>query len=192
MLVSDKLIPILFSSSYAGSAGVFRIYLCFVPLRVATFGLLLRAAGLTRYDLLGSIASLLVSACLGTLLVMVLGVTGPAWATVAALFVLVSYLLLVTRHRLGFRLAELIPWGALVKRAGLGAASFLVPFLLDVFLFAPSATAPMLAMAIETGLFFAAYLLLLLRFSRDDLTFLWRFVRPRTRAEEPPGSRERR
>ncbi len=58
MLTAEETVRILYGAAYHESAVVFRIYLCLVPLRVATYGIITQAIGKTRVNLSARSSSL--------------------------------------------------------------------------------------------------------------------------------------
>lgn len=117
LLLAVPLIITLYSAKYAASAAIFTIYLFYIPLRTVSFGLLLRAAGLTKYDLIGSLLFLVVNSALAVGLVGPLGLYGPATAAVISTYLLAGYFLLMTRRRLGFSITDLLPGDTLLSLA---------------------------------------------------------------------------
>lgn len=124
LLVSESLVVGLFSAEYTRSVPIFRIYLAMMPLRVMTFGLLLRATGRTVYDLWGSVIFLLINVGLGVVLVKVVGVTGPAWSTILAFTILVSYLTAITTRKLRWSLLDVFPWRVILFHAAVAGVPF--------------------------------------------------------------------
>ena len=109
MLTAEETVRILYGAAYHESAVVFRIYLCLVPLRVATYGIITQAIGKTRVNLSASLVLLAVNAVLVLALVGPLGLPGPAVATVLATFITAGYYLIRLRGILNLRLRVLFP-----------------------------------------------------------------------------------
>lgn len=116
----------LYGMRYVASAAVFSIYLLYVPVRTISFGLLLRAAGRTRYDLTGSIAFLLMNAGTSILLARLLGLYGPAVAAVLSTYALAAYFVLATKKELGVGPRALLIPDKLVPTAALALAPAIV------------------------------------------------------------------
>jgi O-antigen/teichoic acid export membrane protein len=119
MLTAGDLVRLLFGGAYSESTDVFRIYLCLVPLRVATYGLITQAIGRTSINLSASFFLLATNTVLVIALVGPLGLTGPALGTVLATFGLALFYLVRLRKILDLSLRELFPWRPLVVNLGL-------------------------------------------------------------------------
>jgi len=87
MVYANEFITILFSDKYLGSVGVFRIYLCVLPVRIVVYGAALMALDMTRVVLWRSLGDLLVNALLSCFFVYLWGPYGAAFATVTTLLV---------------------------------------------------------------------------------------------------------
>ena len=182
LLVSEGLIVGLFSEAYRESVPIFRIYLSMMPLRVMTFGLLLRAAGKTSYDLWGSAASLIVNVCLGLLLLHFVGIWGPACSTVVALVVLIAYLVAKTRSHLHWTLGRILPVKVIAGDLLLAGLPFLVAWGLDRLLLGSLSVSLLPRAGIVASAYAALYLLFVrvvskekFRFLMSLLTFKWLF-----------------
>ena len=108
MLTAPETVRILYGAAYHESAVVFRIYLCLVPLRVATYGIITQAIGKTRVNLYGSFVLLATNAILVLALVGPLGLSGPAVATVLATFATAGYYLIRLRGILDLNLRSAV------------------------------------------------------------------------------------
>lgn len=173
MLTSHDLIILLFSEKYQASVVIFRIYLLMIPLRLITFGLLLRAAGKTKYDFWGSLIALASNAALGFLLVKFIGISGPAWSTVFSLFLLIGYLVVMTRRCLHFSFRELIPIGILVKYVIIGVLTSSIVYAINTVLLNKLIQgARLLQLLVTCMLFGAFYALILYKISPADLGIL--------------------
>jgi O-antigen/teichoic acid export membrane protein len=123
MLTAGDLVQLLFGGKYSESTDVFRIYLCLVPLRVATYGLITQAIGRTSINLSASFFLLATNAVLVIALVGPLGLTGPALGTVLATAGMALYYLVRLRKVLGLSLRALFPWGPLAANLALTAVA---------------------------------------------------------------------
>ena len=121
MLTAEEFIRLLFGSGFAGSTGVFRIYLLLVPIRVATYGIITQAVGRTRVNLVGSLLFLGVNAILVLALVGPLGLKGPALGTVLASVALAVYYLVRLRAVLSLSIRALFPWSLLAANLAVSA-----------------------------------------------------------------------
>ena len=91
MVFADELMVFLYTEEYAATAHIIRFYLIVAFFRVANGNAILLATNRTRLILIGTIAFLSLNLVLNLLLVGPLGVSGPALATVIAMFLLVVY-----------------------------------------------------------------------------------------------------
>jgi O-antigen/teichoic acid export membrane protein len=126
--VAADAIVFVFSDTYADSVPIFRIYLFLLPLRIAAYNLLLQSAGLTNYDIVGSIVFLAGNAFLSPVLALTLGILGPPIATVTVSFLVGGFYLLATRRKLDIGLFQLIPVFDLFVRLLVAAAPCLLLF----------------------------------------------------------------
>ncbi len=126
----------LYSSKYAGAEPYFRIYLLILFLRIATMGVLLKSYGLTKFMLLSSCIVLVLNVILNIVLINIIGITGPAWATVIITYMLFSIYLWIIYRKLGFSVARLFSFGNLLRTlilsVGVGIPFwFLIPWSLN-------------------------------------------------------------
>lgn len=178
MLTSHDLIILLFSEKYQASVVIFRIYLLMIPLRLITFGLLLRAAGKTKYDFWGSLVALASNAALGFLLVKFIGISGPAWSTVFSLLLLVVYLLMMTSRYLHFRLGDLLPTRIILKYVLMGIITSLGVIIIDVAFLGKLIQEMRLFKLLGTAsLFIVFYTLILYKMSPADFRILLNWAR---------------
>jgi O-antigen/teichoic acid export membrane protein len=180
MLISRDLIVLLFSAKYQGSVLIFRVYLLLIPLRLTTFGLLLRAAGRTKYDLWGSLCALAANVGLGLLLLNLIGISGPAWATVLSLLVLVAFLLAMTSRHLCFRLRDLLPWKAIGKHALIGLLAYICVIVVNTALLSRLPQRGEIFHLLASALLFTLfYAVLLHKMSPGDMRMLLTWLRLR-------------
>lgn len=178
MLTSEHLIPLLFSEKYSASVVIFRIYLLMIPARLITFGLLLRAAGKTKYDLWGSCIALAVNVGLGYILLRCIGFSGPAWATVLSLFLLISYLMVMTRRYLRFSFRDLLPIRILGKHVLIGVSASSIVYVLNAFVLNNLVPESRLFQLLEICILFGScYTVLLYKICPEDLRIILRQVK---------------
>ncbi len=108
-LFADHLIPLVFGEGFEGAVLPFRIYLFMMPLRIASYGVIVLALGQSRIIFWSALASLLANFVLNILLAMHVGFIGPAIATVVATWFHVYMLLYVTVRDLGIRYRDILP-----------------------------------------------------------------------------------
>jgi O-antigen/teichoic acid export membrane protein len=132
MVLADDLIEVLFGARYEESTDVFRIYVCLVPLRVATYGLIPMAIGRTGMNLTASLVLLAANVVLVFSLIGPLGLEGAALAAVLSTVVAAAYYLVRLAPLLGTGVGALFPWGLLAVNLALAAAAaaLVVPLLL--------------------------------------------------------------
>ena len=112
---APEIIIILFSSNYLNSTLYFRIYLFLIIIRVASYGLILQAIGKTSEIFRGAVIFLIINLILNIVLVRIIGLAGPAVATVIATFVLALYYVLVIRKFMEFSFNKILPWLEITK-----------------------------------------------------------------------------
>lgn len=106
---SGAFITFLYSDKYAESVPIFMIYLLLMPLRVATYGLVLQAIGKTGPILRGAIYYLVVNLILNLVLAYGMGLAGPAVATVVATVLVAMYYLWHVTKELELRWQRFFP-----------------------------------------------------------------------------------
>ncbi len=133
LFLSGDIIEILFGAQYIEAAGPFVVYLALIPLRVAVYSTILRAAGKTRPVFTAAIMSVLLNIVLSCSLVMVFRGTymaflSPALATVASIFVSALYQLVAVGKTAGVSFSGAFPWrrlGGLMACAVICAAAMI-------------------------------------------------------------------
>ena len=108
MIISYPLITILYTKRYEASVPIFQMYLLLIPIRSISFGLLLRAAGKTKYDFYGSILFFVIATGLIMFTIRSIGIYGPAIAIVISVYLLGAFLLVNIKRELGFRIRDTI------------------------------------------------------------------------------------
>lgn len=130
MMASD-IIVLLFSTKYLESIGIFRIYLCVLPLRAAFYGAILQAMGRSRELLIAQLASALVVIVLTFALLPVIGINGAAIAYTLGYYTIGLVCLIFIRRVLSCRWRELMPWRDLSRQFAIAllAGALVVPAL---------------------------------------------------------------
>jgi len=136
LVVAQDLIILLFGPSYARAAPPFAVYLGLLPLRVAIYGAVIRAAGQTRPIAIGAAIGLITNVLISTLLVWLgrgalLSYLGPSIGTIIAQFAASCYMLEVIRRINDVHWADVMPWRQLwalfLASLMAGAGVFVVP-----------------------------------------------------------------
>ncbi len=115
LLLAGPAIRVLFSASFEAAVVPFRVYLLLLPLRLCSYGAVLRSLGETRAVFTSAIAALAANLILILPLYYLLGLAGPAVAAVIGQLVIVSLLLVQIRAALGIHWSELLPYRPLKK-----------------------------------------------------------------------------
>ena len=97
MVEAADLIHVVYGPRYSESSSIFRIYLLFLPLRIATWGLIPQAVGRTRINLTAGWIILPTNVIVAVGLVGPLGLKGPAFAAPAAALLATLYYLVRIR-----------------------------------------------------------------------------------------------
>ena len=129
LVESGDLIHILYGAQYSTSATIFRIYLLFLPLRIATWGLIPQATGRTRINLVAGWIILPTNVIIALALVGPLGLKGPAFAAPGAALAATIFYLLSVRRILDAPIRALLPLrhGAACFAVAAALAATIVP-----------------------------------------------------------------
>ncbi len=115
LVTGDWFLRLLYTDQYAGAVPIFRVYLASLPLQMVSLGLIFTSTGLTKPLLRASFVSLGTNLVLNLLLVRMLGLIGPAIATVISLYAVVPYYLVNISRVLEAPLSKLLPWRTMAK-----------------------------------------------------------------------------
>ncbi|MCB9553840.1 MAG: polysaccharide biosynthesis protein [Myxococcales bacterium] len=173
-VLAEPTVRVLFSSDYSEAAAPFRVYLGLLPLRLCAYGAVLRALGTTRPIMVSSVVGLVVNLGLNYPLLLWLGMTGPAYASVVAQVVGIVIMLQAARAQLGIGWRAVFPLRAVLVTAGV--ALLAAPALVAV-LFAVDGDVPRLV--VGSVVYITAYVLLARLtgvITRDDLDYAMRFL----------------
>ncbi len=107
---ADLLITVVFKETFAGAVLPFRIYLLLLPLRVASYGVILIALGKPQSVFRTAVLALLINLVLNILLALTVGYWGPAAATVIATYIHVLLLVVIILRQTNVKVSELIPF----------------------------------------------------------------------------------
>lgn len=115
LIYAPDFLTLLFSSKYAESATVFRIYLLALPNRVTTFGTILMSVGLSSLVMRYSLYALVLNVILNYILIKTAGFIGPAIGTVIAIYFAAYLLLRKISSIMNFSFRKIFPWRVLGK-----------------------------------------------------------------------------
>ena len=121
MIFAEEVITLAFSERYAQAALPFRVYLCLLPLRLCSYGAVVRATGLTRPVFVATTLSLVSNLALNYPLYQLFGLAGPALASIIAQVVAIYLLLRVTKRQLSVSWGRVFPFLELLKTLSLAA-----------------------------------------------------------------------
>jgi O-antigen/teichoic acid export membrane protein len=112
---ATEALTFLFSEEYAASAGIFRIYLLALPLRVTNYAMLFMAMGRSGLVFRYSSYTLACNIALNFVLLKVVGFSGPAIGTVLTLYFTAALRLWKIAKLLRTPLPIVVPWRVLGK-----------------------------------------------------------------------------
>jgi O-antigen/teichoic acid export membrane protein len=173
ILVADQLVVILFTEEYRAAALPFRIYTIILFHRVAEYGLVLRAAGDTRSLWTASFILLIGNVVLSVPLVLLLGMPGPALATLLANIPAWLYVLHQIGRALDVGLSAVFPWGWYGKVIGVAALAAGPVLPLVLWLDWP----PAIVLAVATITYLVGYAVLLHLFRLSSVRELIQLAR---------------
>jgi len=173
-VLAPDLVVLVFSSKYAASTPIFRIYLLLLPLRTTVYSSVLVAAGETGLLMAGAVGFLFLAAGLTWALLGPFGMQGAAAATVIATYILAVFYLAAVKRKLAVETKDIFPWrrvpGILAVACVVGAAVW--PLSLPHWALWPR-------MALLTVAYFALYLSIsraLGLLSTADLRLAYRWI----------------
>jgi O-antigen/teichoic acid export membrane protein len=116
-LTAPEFMVVLFSSKYAASANVFRVYLLLLPFRIVSYYAVMQAVGKTSWILIWELAGLAVNIALNVLLVHAFGYMGAAIST--AIVSILSFIVILLAFSSIFKtsMREYMPFDRLFKVA---------------------------------------------------------------------------
>lgn len=132
-ILADLIVPLLFSAKYNESVPLFRIYLLLMPLRIASYGLILRAIGKTKVDLYASLYYLVGNTALNIVLVNVIGLWGPAIGTVISTFSLAVFYVFNIKKYLKIKIRDIVPFLTLAKIMVISVVPGIILYFLNIY-----------------------------------------------------------
>jgi len=174
LVIGEDLAVLLFSEDYRGASLPFRIYTVILFHRVAEYGLVLRAAGDTRSLWTASIILLVSNIALSVPLVFLLGMPGPALATLIANVPAWLYVLHRIGRCLGADLKTVFPWRGYLKV--LAVSALVAAVVTPIAVFNPWGPAACIALVVPAfiGVYVVAVQLLRITNVRDWLALVRR------------------
>ena len=112
---APQVISVLYSDKYLPGLSVFRIYLLTELFRLTYYGMVLNANKQTKLILFSSIGAMVVNLVLDMVLFKLIGINGPAWATVASVAAMNMFQLISTKMLLNVSFLDLYPVAYIFK-----------------------------------------------------------------------------
>lgn len=112
---APNIIQILYSAKYMDSVLFFRVYLLTMPLRIATYGIIFQVFNQTKYIFRLSVLTLVLDIGLNFALIHILGIIGPAIASVLSTYVFAILSLFIFKKYLGLKLRALFPIEPIIR-----------------------------------------------------------------------------
>ena len=112
---APQVISVLYSDKYLPGLSVFRIYLLTELFRLTYYGMVLNAKKRTKLILYSSIGSMVVNLVLDIVLFKLIGINGPAWATVMSVAAMNMFQLICTKRILKVSFLDLYPVAYILK-----------------------------------------------------------------------------
>ncbi len=110
-ILAADVLALLYGNDYSAAAPYFRIYLCTMLVRIATYGILFQALAKPKFILYNAIFTLVGNLILNLILVRTaLGMIGPAVATVLITYASTALYLRWIHTKLGMNLNLMFPW----------------------------------------------------------------------------------
>jgi len=156
MGAASTIVVLLYTDDFAAATPVFFVYLCVLPLRVTSYGVMTQALGRPRDTLWGAMIGMVTNIALSLALVGPLGVLGPALGTVAAQAAAVAWFVVRIAQATGSGISGVFPWAAWLRTALVAA----LPALPLPWLFSAWSAAPAITLAVAAPVYVAAYLAL--------------------------------
>lgn len=107
---AEDIISLLYSDKYLPGANIFRIYSLNLLFRCTYFGMILNACGKTKQILYCSVAALMLNLILNPIFFQMLGIIGPAIATLISIFAILLLQLKMTSTLISMPFLSIFPW----------------------------------------------------------------------------------
>lgn len=115
LVFAPQVISVLYSDKYLSGVNVFRIYLLTELFRLTYYGMILNAEKKTQLILYSSIGSMIVNLILDIILYRLIGIEGPAWATVASVVAMNMFQLIYTKNHIDVSFFDIYPVAYILK-----------------------------------------------------------------------------
>ena len=109
IVFAPQIMTLLYSDKYLPGVPIFRIYSILLLVRITYWGMILNSRGKTKLLLLSSSLSLLLNLCLSILLTKILGLIGPAIATVISISFVAFMNLSLTKKETKIPISSCLP-----------------------------------------------------------------------------------
>ena len=106
-IYADQIITLLFTHNYIGAVPIFRVYLFVILMKISFCGAIILGSGQTGLILKTSIFTTSLNVCLNFLLVIYLGLIGPAIATVVSRLLHQGLFVIWVKNILGYNISEI-------------------------------------------------------------------------------------
>lgn len=119
---APEAITLFYSRKYLPGVAVFQVASLVLLLRCTYFGMVLNARGQTKFIFYSSIASLVINLALSYVLLLQIGLTGPAWATLVSQTLINGLQLAITARYIRVPMRRIFPWRRLAELTLVNAA----------------------------------------------------------------------
>lgn len=167
---APNVISVLYSDKYLDGTHIFRIYLLTELFRLTYYGMVLNAEKKTKLILFSSIATMVLNIILDYALYMLIGLAGPALATVLSVAIMNIFQLLLTKKHLNVRFNDIYPVWYITKVLSLNCILGIAFYGIQKFLF-KSVSFDQNAMTIALGCVWSIIYFLIVR---KQVCFLWK------------------
>ena len=110
IVYAEEFLTLLYSDKYTESVILFQIYLVLIPLRSASYGLIFQAIGKMKYIIRATYIFFVFNIITNVVLIKVMGLPGPALATVLGTYIIAIYYIFSLRSFFDSTLLEIFPF----------------------------------------------------------------------------------
>lgn len=148
-VMAPELLTFLFTEEYVTASPYYRIYLLMFIFTMTSYGIVLRAAGKTKWIMLSNFVGMTITAALGFIIIPKFALWGAIITAVCGMAFPILWQLHFERKVLNTRLAGHMPWAEIFKGI-LASAICIIPVLLIRMIELP----PFISLAITASVFF--------------------------------------